>query len=467
MATKGKLQRYSSILMAGLRLTDLAAIGFSGWISYWLRYGETPDERTLYGLIMAVLLTIVIFPNFKLYEMWRGREVAAELRSLLLAWLSVLAGLMLIALLTKTTGYYSRIWIITWVLSGFIALTVFRLGLRYSQRWLRAQGFNIRTLVIVGTGELAQYTANRVLQCHTAGFRLIGFLDDNAVPMPELIKLRPMVGDIDELADYVRDHEVDEVWIALPWGDREKIIRVLSNLANSTANIRIVPDLFSYQLFTSSLMTIMDVPVLNLSHSSIVGINSLLKEILDRVLAVFIMVILFPLMVAIALSVKLSSPGPVLFRQQRYGIDGRKIEIWKFRTMKIHAEEARYTQATRNDPRVTRLGAFLRRTSLDELPQFINVLQGRLSIVGPRPHPVPMDEQYRDVIGSYMLRYKVKPGITGLAQVNGYRGQTDTQDKIERRLKCDLEYIEHWSLWLDIKIILLTAVKGFYSKNAY
>lgn len=453
--------------MAGLRLTDLAAIGFSGWSSYWFRYGEAPDERTLYGLIMAVLLAMVIFPNFKLYEMWRGREVTAELRSLLLAWLSVLAGLMLIALFTKTTSHYSRIWMGSWALSGFIAFAVLRLGLRYTQRWLRSQGFNIRTLVIVGTGELAEYTANKVLEYRTAGFQLIGFADDNPAPMTQLLEHRPVVGVIAELADYVRGEEVDEVWIAVPWVDREKITGILQNLSSSTSNIRIVPDLFSYQLFTSSLMTIMDVPVLNLSHSSIAGMNSLLKEMLDRILATVIMLVLSPLMVAIAFGVKLSSPGPVLFRQQRYGIDGREVEVWKFRTMKVHAEETRYTQATRNDPRVTRFGAFLRRTSLDELPQFINVLQGRLSIVGPRPHPVAMDEQYRHVISSYMLRYKVKPGITGLAQVNGYRGQTDTQDKIERRLECDLAYIRNWSLWLDLKIILLTVCKGFYSKSAY
>ncbi len=244
--------------------------------------------------------------------------------------------------------------------------------------------------------------------------------------------------------------------------------KVWGDLSTSTADIRFVPDIFGFSLMNHSMTEVAGIPVINLSASPMEGWNRVIKEIEDRLLALLILIAISPIMLAIAIGVKLSSPGPCLFRQLRHGWDGRSIEVWKFRTMTLHSEErGSVTQATRIDNRVTKFGAFLRRTSLDELPQFMNVLQGRMSIVGPRPHAIEHNEQYKEVIDKYMLRHKVKPGITGWAQINGHRGETDTVEKMEKRVEYDLYYIENWSLWFDLKIIFLTFFKGFVHKNAY
>src|SRR5690606_32379061 len=223
----------------------------------------------------------------------------------------------------------------------------------------------------------------------------------------------------------------------------------------------------SFNLLNHSITEVAGLPVLNLSATPMEGVNGLLKALEDRVLAALILLLIWPVMVAIAIGIKLSSPGPVIFKQHRYGLRGNKIEVWKFRTMTVCENDDNVTQAKRNDPRVTRFGAFLRRTSLDELPQLFNVLQGRMSLVGPRPHAVAHNEQYRKLIGRYMLRHTVKPGITGLAQINGWRGETDSLDKMQKRVEYDLYYIENWSLWLDLKIIFLTLFKGLRHPNAY
>ncbi len=243
---------------------------------------------------------------------------------------------------------------------------------------------------------------------------------------------------------------------------------ILTMLRHCTLKIRLVPDIFGFQLLNYSMSEIAGIPVLDINASPMEGINRLIKAIEDRVLALVILVLISPLVLVIAIMVKLSSPGPVLFKQKRHGWDGKPINVYKFRTMVVHEDvEGQVTQASKNDKRVTRIGAFLRRTSLDELPQFYNVLQGRMSIVGPRPHAMAHNELYKDQVEAYMQRHRVKPGITGWAQINGWRGETDTLDKMQRRVEYDLYYIENWSLWLDLKIIFLTIFKGFVHKNAY
>lgn len=246
------------------------------------------------------------------------------------------------------------------------------------------------------------------------------------------------------------------------------VSRLLGDLRHSTIDIRMVPDMFAYQLLNYSVEQIVGLPVINISYSPYSGPEKYLKELTDKVLALCIILITLPVMLATALAVKLSSKGPVIFSQLRHGWDGKPFVVYKFRTMagEVPSSTA-YQQATRHDARITRLGLFLRKTSLDELPQFFNVLKGDMSIVGPRPHPVEMNYQYMHSVDRYMLRHKVKPGITGWAQVNGYRGETDTREKIEARIKHDLYYIENWSLRFDIMIILLTLIRGFWHKNAY
>jgi putative colanic acid biosynthesis UDP-glucose lipid carrier transferase len=243
---------------------------------------------------------------------------------------------------------------------------------------------------------------------------------------------------------------------------------ILNELRHETIDIRYVPDLFGMRMINQSITDIAGLPVISFSATPMVGGNRLVKALEDRVLSLIILLLISPLLALIAIGVKVSSPGPVLFKQARHGWDGKIIKVYKFRSMKVHQEESgKITQASKNDSRITPFGAFLRRTSLDELPQFFNVLQGKMSIVGPRPHAVEHNEQYKEQIDQYMLRHKVKPGITGWAQINGLRGETDTLEKMEKRIEYDLFYIENWSLWFDLKIILLTIFKGFSGKNAF
>jgi putative colanic acid biosysnthesis UDP-glucose lipid carrier transferase len=265
----------------------------------------------------------------------------------------------------------------------------------------------------------------------------------------------------------VKTHHVDQIYIALPMASQPRIVRLLEEVHDTTASIYFVPDIFVFDLIQARIDTIGDIPVVAVCESPFFGVNGLVKRASDLLIASAILVLIAPVLIACAVGVKLSSPGPVFFRQRRYGVDGREIVVYKFRTMKVLEDGAAVVQATRGDPRVTRFGAFLRRYSLDELPQFVNVLQGRMSVVGPRPHAVAHNEMYRKLIRGYMFRHKVKPGITGLAQVNGFRGETATLEPMKGRVEHDLAYLRNWSLLLDLKIIVMTVAVVLRSENAY
>jgi putative colanic acid biosynthesis UDP-glucose lipid carrier transferase len=305
---------------------------------------------------------------------------------------------------------------------------------------------------------------------HTAwmGLRVIGYFDDR-----RLAPGRTSVGDIElggnlrALTELARKGEVDYVYIVLPLRAEKRIKELMNRMSDSTVSLFFVPDFSSFDLLGARWDTLGSIPVLSVVHSPFHGTNGLFKRAMDVCLSLAILSAVALPMLLIAAAIKVTSKGPVIFRQRRYGLDGKEFEIWKFRTMAVCEDGNQFRQATTNDPRVTHLGAFLRRTSLDELPQFINVLQGRMSIVGPRPHPVAMNEKQRTQINGYMWRHKVKPGITGWAQVNGYRGETDTPDKLEGRIRLDLEYIDNWSLWLDLRIILRTIRLVFDDPAAY
>ena len=295
------------------------------------------------------------------------------------------------------------------------------------------------------------------------GVRIAGYFDDRA---PERIQEK-ILGPINALADYVRAHGVDVIYISLPMASQPRILKVLEELRDTTASIYFVPDIFVFDLIQARVDSIGGLPVVAVCETPFTGLNGLVKRASDLALGSLILLLIAPLLAAIALGVKLSSPGPIFFKQRRYGVDGRKIVIYKFRTMTVAEDGDVVRQATRNDSRVTRFGAFLRRYSLDELPQFINVLQGRMSVVGPRPHAVAHNEVYRKLIRGYMIRHKVKPGVTGLAQVRGWRGETDTVEKMKGRIECDLDYLRHWSLLLDLSIIVKTVLVVLRKQNAY
>ncbi|MGF9061241.1 undecaprenyl-phosphate glucose phosphotransferase, partial [Klebsiella pneumoniae] len=277
----------------------------------------------------------------------------------------------------------------------------------------------------------------------------------------------PYAGDINTLINDAKAGSVDRIYIALGAEQSKQIKNIARELTNTTCSVLLVPDLFTFNILQSRTEEINGVPVVPLFDTPLNGINMVFKRMEDIIVSSIILLLISPILIIISCIVKFTSPGPVFFRQIRYGMDGKPIRVWKFRSMTVMENDSKVVQATKNDVRVTKVGKFLRSTSLDELPQFFNVLFGQMSVVGPRPHAVAHNEQYRSLIQGYMLRHKVKPGITGLAQINGWRGETDTLEKMEKRIEYDLLYIRGWSIWLDLKIIFLTVFKGFINKSAY
>jgi putative colanic acid biosynthesis UDP-glucose lipid carrier transferase len=346
-------------------------------------------------------------------------------------------------------------------------MVVLRWALSYVLYVLRARGYNRKRIAIAVASDLGVQVCERLRNEPGLGFEVVGYFDDRRVDRLAVQTGIPVLGTVRHMGGCVQQHDLDQVWMALPLRAEDRIRHILHELRHSTVDIKLVPDIFQFFLLNQSLEEIGGLPVHTLAASPMQGANRLLKAAEDRVLAALILVLISPVLLLVALAVRCSSAGPILFKQQRHGWNGKTIEVWKFRTMTVQAKADGLTLVTRGDPRVTSVGAFLRRTSLDELPQFFNVLQGRMSIVGPRPHPIEINEAYADRVDRYMLRHKVKPGITGWAQINGLRGALDTPDKMERRVQHDLFYIEHWSIWFDLHIVLLTIFKGFVHENAY
>jgi putative colanic acid biosynthesis UDP-glucose lipid carrier transferase len=325
-----------------------------------------------------------------------------------------------------------------------------------------------RTAIIVGANPLGCELFNKIGRDAYLGINVKGFFDDRAQErLPPAIH-DMLIGPMDGVAHYVRKHNVDLVYISMPMLAQPRILNLLDGLRDSTASVYFVPDMFLFDLINARFDRINGVPVVSIRDTPYFGVRGLIKRVSDILIASFILLPILPVMALIALGVKLSSRGPVLFKQRRYGLDGEQITVFKFRSMTVTEDGDRIVQAKKNDRRVTAFGRFLRKTSLDELPQFINVLQGRMSVVGPRPHAVAHNEMYRKVINGYMIRHKVKPGITGWAQINGLRGETDTLEKMMARVEYDLEYIRNWSLTLDLWIILKTFKVVFVGdKNAF
>lgn len=324
--------------------------------------------------------------------------------------------------------------------------------------------------VIVGQSDLSRKLASQFEQNPFMGVSFMGFFDDRVEErLPEYKKKQPntLLGNISSVAGFVNTHNVKQIYIALPMTSEPRIMALLDDLRDTTASIYFVPDLFLFEIIQAKIGYVKDILIVTVCESPIVGINSVIKRIIDVTFSLSILLLTAPLMLLIAIGVKLSSPGPVLFKQRRYGLDGKEIVVYKFRSMTVIEDNEKVKQATREDPRITRFGSFLRKTSLDEFPQFINVLQGRMSIVGPRPHAISHNEMYRNLIKGYMIRHKVKPGITGWAQVKGFRGETDTVEKMRSRVFYDIQYLQNWSIFFDLFIIFKTVVVIFNDKNAY
>ncbi len=431
--------------------------------------GVPVGERHLMAAASAVVIYYLTAEISGMYRNWRGVSAEREMLCAASTWGFSLLLLSALGIITHYTDAFPLQTLIVWALATPLLVATGRFAIRVAQRFLRTRGLNTRTYAIVGVNELGFQLARNIDASAELGLRLLGFYDDRPSDRTPNVPtdIGDKVGDLTELIEHARRRKVDMIYITFPMRAEDRIKSILEKLGDTTASVYIVPDFFVFELMHSRWTSISGLPVVSVFENPFYGIDGVVKRSLDVVLAGLALIALAVPMLVIAALVKLTSPGSVLFRQKRYGLDGREISVWKFRTMRVCENGVRVSQATKDDPRVTRLGAFLRRTSLDELPQFFNVLEGTMSLVGPRPHANTHNEEYRKLIDRYMLRHKVKPGITGLAQVSGWRGETDTLEKMEGRIACDHRYIREWSLWMDLKILAKTFFVVLRGQNAY
>jgi putative colanic acid biosynthesis UDP-glucose lipid carrier transferase len=441
--TQGPL---SVAVLVRMLLEPLVAIGtLAACASY---FGEPFSGAYI---ILSLLLFSLTFPG----QAPRGTSAAAIARDVLTGWALIVALLLLLGWATRTMGSFDERVLVAWVaLTPPLMFAAHMLTPVILPRLVAAEGLR-RTAIVAGGGKLGRQLAERISATPFLGVEVAGFFDDRAADRCA-VEPNKLLGSCDQIAEYVKKNKVDMIYITLPMASQPRILKLLDELHDTTASVYFTPDIFLFDLIQARMDTIGGIPVLAVCETPFYGVNGMIKRISDIILSSIILVLISPVMAALAVGVKMSSPGPVLFRQRRYGLDGQEIVVYKFRSMTVTEDGPVVKQATKNDARVTPFGAFIRKTSLDELPQFINVLQGRMSIVGPRPHAVAHNEMYRKLVKSYMIRHKVKPGITGWAQVNGLRGETDTVDKMKARIEYDLDYLRHWSLRLDLSIIWKT-----------
>ena len=414
-------------------------------------------------LILSVVVFSLTFPGASRLRFSVERMVF----NILFYWFWMAGLLILVGFATEYLFRFPTAFIINWLWVAPVAQIAGNLTLRATTSGLLKMQGPAQRVVIVGMNNQGVSLAENILDSGHSGMELRGFFDDrNEVRRHEQGQYK-LLGKIDELASYVKKYRIQYIYLSLPMIARPRVLQILDDLKDTTASIYFVPDMFITDLIQGRSDSVCGVNVISVCDTPFRGFNGVLKRASDVVLSLLILALVSPLMIFIAVMVKLGSPGPVIFKQRRYGLDGEQILVYKFRSMAVAEDGSTILQAKKNDQRVTRLGAFLRRTSMDELPQFFNVLQGRMSIVGPRPHAVAHNEMYRTLIKGYMVRHKVKPGITGWAQVNGYRGETDTLDKMQARIDYDLDYLRNWSLQLDLFIVLKTVRLVFKDSAAY
>ncbi len=422
-------------------------------------YSGEPVLRST--LTLCLLVFALTFPGRSRF----GEHPISAGLDMLGSWLILLLILALCAYATNSLRYFETKVLLWW--AGFTPLCQ-SIAIETGRRISNSYAAKVRrTAVIVGAGTLGAKVERALHEGNAKGKDFLGFFDDRFNDRQDPAANRKLLGNLTRLSDFVRAHNVREIYITLPLGSQPRIVELLEQIQGTTASLYFVPDVFGISIIQGRLQDINGVPVVGICETPFTGTNGLAKRVSDVVLSCLILLLIAPVMLAVAIGVKVSSPGAIIFRQRRNGLDGEEIIVYKFRSMRAEEDGKDIKQATKDDLRVTRFGAFIRRSSLDELPQFINVLQGRMSIVGPRPHAVAHNEEYRQLIKAYMVRHKVKPGITGWAQINGLRGETDTIEKMKARVEYDLEYLRNWSLALDLQIIVRTAGLVIFDRHAF
>lgn len=464
MFPKGVLRENASFFVLLLHILDYLAICLAGLVVFRAMFAvyDMPGQY-LTALFASGLLAIVIFPRYAMYRVWRGYSRLEEVRA-------CLSSLTLIFICLITAGYMlgyvdsvDRLWVGYWYLCAVLFLVSGRMALRFGLARIRASGFNLRKIVVFGDGELGPHVVSRLKKSHYLGMEVVGYFSNSDTNI-ERRGVR-VTGSMERGVRFLKHFRgVDQIWLAIPMSKANELKVLLDEMTDVAASIRFIPDLFGFKLINLGVSSVAGLPIVEISASPMHGVNRVVKSIEDRLLASLILLLVSPLMLLLAVGVKLSSPGPVFYRQERVSWNGKRFQMLKFRSMPVGVEQATgAVWAAPNEKRATRFGAFLRKTSLDELPQFWNVIRGDMSIVGPRPERPVFVHKFKDEIPGYMQKHMVKAGITGWAQVCGWRGQTD----LNKRIECDLYYIEHWSLWFDLKIIFLTLFRGFVHKNAY
>jgi putative colanic acid biosysnthesis UDP-glucose lipid carrier transferase len=467
-SVSGTLRRHEAWVSSLQRLGDATMVLVAQLIAHWM-YGEPWGEQTMTVTVLGLLAFGFTAELTGLYRPYRMESIPREIRDTLLAWSAVPLALLAYWFFTKTSTQYSRVAAMFWFALAPFFLCGLRIAARLSLRVLRAQGHNTRRVAILGCTQDAERLAEALDSLPWLGLKLEGIYDDRSEKRRHRPKhpLCRVLGKSEDLIRLCRQGAIDVVYVALPLRAELRTAGLMSQLTDTTVTVYLVADFLYYSLLRSHWGQVGGIPVVSVHNTPFEGIVGWVKRIEDLVLGSMIVMLTALPMLVIAIAIKVSSPGPVFFRQWRYGLCGKKIRILKFRTMTVCEDGPNVRQASKNDSRVTRIGRFLRRTSLDEFPQFLQVLTGELSLVGPRPHAVAHNEQYRTLIHGYMLRHMVKPGITGWAQVNGWRGETAELEKMEQRVRHDLEYIRNWNLLLDLKIIFLTIFGSKKSRNAY
>ncbi|TWU00002.1 UDP-glucose:undecaprenyl-phosphate glucose-1-phosphate transferase [Botrimarina colliarenosi] len=507
----------TSVLTSLHRVIDAAAVAVVSNVAAKLTpVGGDAGHSLVNEWLGVTAAAVVVFHAVSeltgVYRSWRGARLRGELGCLALTWAYTVATLLAIGLVTAYNARFSYETKVAWILATPMVMVALRFALRLTQRRLQAEGWNTKRVAVCGANELGVQLARNLSRMPELGLKTVGFYDDRYVERRQAsdrrslaatddqekgrrdeassdrrgdadvasasrkadvpAELGDVVGGVSDLVAACRAGEIDTVYLTFPMRAEKRLRDVLNKLADTTADVYLVPDFFVFELLHARLTNVGGLPAVSIHENPLYGIDGLLKRSFDLIAGLALLAVFSPVMLATGLAVKLTSRGPAFFRQKRYGLDGREILVWKFRSMRVETCQpgdagSAVQQATKGDARITPVGAFIRKTSLDELPQLFNVVGGSMSLVGPRPHATAHNEQYRTLIDGYMLRHKVKPGITGLAQVMGFRGETDTLDKMEGRIRYDHEYIRTWSFTMDVEILFRTLWVVLGQKNAY
>lgn len=439
-------------------LTPLILVG-----AIWLTAIYVKGQITFVDIVLAAVLFSLSYPT----RLRLGKSVARMLFEVVSEWYWIVLLLAIASYVGGFTFPMRGTMSLIWLVGGPLLLCAAYLALRALAPTLVGLQGPAHRAIIVGMNDQGVFLASRITHSPYSRIELAGFFDDRDLGRLGASGDFRLIGPLRDISDYVRDKNIRLIYLSIPMASQPRILQVLDDLKDTTASIFFVPDMFVTDLIQGQSGAVCGVPVISVCETPFTGVNGVTKRVLDIVLSILILILISPILIGFAIAVKLTSPGPVIFRQRRYGLDGMEIIVYKFRSMTVTEDGSSVQQATKNDRRITPLGAFMRKSSVDELPQFVNVLQGRMCIVGPRPHAVAHNEMYRKLIKGYMVRHKVRPGITGWAQVNGFRGETDSLDKMEGRIRFDLEYLRNWSVALDFYIIYKTIRQVFKDNQAY